>query len=165
MNKMIRRLIIGSAVAAASVTLLPVVTHTLRPLIKKGVRCGISAMETIKEEAEDIIAEAKLERMQQDMEKELIENDEELDEGGGKSSTFSFIPAAKDTFLPIVESGVKSVKTTIGTIKEEIEDLIVEAKMERSKQGADSELFNEINSQEFSDELETTLEKEINTKE
>ncbi|MED1507707.1 MULTISPECIES: hypothetical protein [Bacillus] len=68
---MIRKVVIGSTLALASAALLPVVRNTLRPLVESGARGVKSTFETIKEEVEDIIVEAKMDRMQKQFEKEL----------------------------------------------------------------------------------------------
>jgi gas vesicle protein len=75
--KMIRKVFIGSTLALASAALLPVVRNTLRPLVESGARGVKSTFETIKEEVEDIIVEAKMDRMQKQFEKELsyVEDD------------------------------------------------------------------------------------------
>jgi hypothetical protein len=75
--KMIRKVVIGSTLALASAALLPVVRNTLRPLVESGARGVKSTFETIKEEVEDIIVEAKMDRMQKQFEKELsyVEDD------------------------------------------------------------------------------------------
>jgi gas vesicle protein len=75
--KMIRKVVIGSTLALASAALLPVVRNTLRPLVESGARGVKSTFETIKEEVEDIIVEAKIDRMQKQFEKELsyVEDD------------------------------------------------------------------------------------------
>ncbi|CAM4055747.1 hypothetical protein [Bacillus paramycoides] len=74
---MIRKVVIGSTLALASAALLPVVRNTLRPLVESGARGVKSTFETIKEEVEDIIVEAKMDRMQKQFEKELsyVEDD------------------------------------------------------------------------------------------
>ncbi|MGE6365621.1 hypothetical protein ACQKD9_17820 [Bacillus paramycoides] len=74
---MIRKVVIGSTFALASAALLPVVRNTLRPLVESGARGVKSTFETIKEEVEDIIVEAKMDRMQKQFEKELsyVEDD------------------------------------------------------------------------------------------
>ncbi|MEH7460174.1 hypothetical protein V7183_24115 [Bacillus sp. JJ1127] len=59
---MIRKILVGSALAAASVSILSVAQNTLRPIMKAGIRGVKSATETLKEEIEDIIYEAKAER-------------------------------------------------------------------------------------------------------
>lgn len=74
---MIRKIVIGSTLALASAALLPVVRNTLRPLVESGAKGVKSTFETIKEEVEDIIVEAKMDRMQKQFEKELsyVEDD------------------------------------------------------------------------------------------
>ncbi|MGH0926093.1 hypothetical protein [Bacillus pacificus] len=74
---MIRKIVIGSTLALASAALLPVVRNTLRPLAQSGTKVVKSTFETIKEEVEDIIVEAKMDRMQKQFEKELsyVEDD------------------------------------------------------------------------------------------
>ncbi|PGU78651.1 hypothetical protein [Bacillus cereus] len=75
---MIRKIVIGSTLALASAALLPVVRNTLRPLVESGAKGVKSTFETIKEEVEDIIVEAKMDRMQKQFEKELSYVEEEL---------------------------------------------------------------------------------------
>ncbi|MDA2182109.1 hypothetical protein [Bacillus cereus] len=74
---MIRKIVIGSTLALASTALLPVVRNTLRPLVESGAKGVKSTFETIKEEVEDIIVEAKMDRMQKQFEKELSHVEEE----------------------------------------------------------------------------------------
>ncbi|MGE7767819.1 hypothetical protein [Peribacillus sp. NPDC096540] len=179
---MIRRIVIGSTLALATAALLPVVRNTVRPLVATGVKGAKSTLETIKEEMEDIIAEAKLERMQNQFEKELAESDIEINQTAErKRSTIALIPAAKNKLIPLVDTGVKSVKSTFETIKEEVEDLIVEAKMDRMQKQFDKQLSDveqdilgeqepsstqEItNEQEVTSEVEPTSELEFDNKE
>ncbi|MBE7102757.1 hypothetical protein FT637_06780 [Bacillus cereus] len=75
---MIRKVVIGSTLALASAALLPVVRNTLRPLVESGARGVKSTFETIKEEVEDIIVEAKIDRMQKQFEKELSYVEEDI---------------------------------------------------------------------------------------
>lgn len=75
---MIRKVVIGSTLALASAALLPVVRKTLRPLAESGARGVKSTFETIKEEVEDIIVEAKMDRMQKQFEKELSYVEDEI---------------------------------------------------------------------------------------
>ncbi|WP_439875350.1 hypothetical protein ACSLGG_06100 [Bacillus mycoides] len=75
---MIRKVVIGSTLALASAALLPVVRNTLRPLVESGARGVKSTFETIKEEVEDIIVEAKMDRMQKQFEKELSYMEEDI---------------------------------------------------------------------------------------
>ncbi|MCW9134118.1 hypothetical protein OF830_25315 [Bacillus paramycoides] len=74
---MIRKIFIGSALALATSALLPAVRNTLRPLVATGIKGAKSTFETIKEEVEDIIVEAKLERMQKQFDKELSHVEQE----------------------------------------------------------------------------------------
>lgn len=68
---MIRRVIIGTSLAVGAVVLLPIAKNTLGPLLVAGLKGAKSSIELIKEEVEDIIFEAKLEKAQQQFEKEL----------------------------------------------------------------------------------------------
>ncbi|MED1412619.1 hypothetical protein [Bacillus paramycoides] len=78
---MIRKVVIGSTLALASAALLPVVRNTLRPLVESGARGVKSTFETIKEEVEDIIVEAKMDRMQKQFEKELSYVEDDITDG------------------------------------------------------------------------------------
>lgn len=77
---MIRKILVGSALAAASVSILSVAQNTLRPIMKAGIRGVKSATETLKEEIEDIIYEAKAERALQKTLKNHERNIEEEEE-------------------------------------------------------------------------------------
>ena len=157
---MVRKIVIGSALAFATAALLPVVKKTLRPLAETGIKGAKSTFETIKEEVEDIIAEAKIERMQEQFDKELAKNTEEMtQEMERKNLAFTLIPAAKEKIRPIVDTGMKSIKSTFETIKEEVEDLIVEAKLEKKQKQAEKEL-SDIE-EEMMDDLEKPGIQEI----
>ncbi|MGE8203192.1 hypothetical protein ACQKP0_01315 [Heyndrickxia sp. NPDC080065] len=160
---MIRKIVIGSALAFATAALLPVVKKTLRPLAETGIKGAKSTYETIKEEVEDIIAEAKLERMQDKFDKELANDEEIKQEMERKNLAFTLIPAAKDKIRPLVDTGIKSVKSTIETIKEEVEDLIVEAKLERKQKLVDKEI-SDIE-EEIMDDKEAPSIQEITNEE
>jgi uncharacterized protein YicC (UPF0701 family) len=77
-QKHLEKIVIGAAIAMAASVLLPVVKTTLRSLAQSGKNEGIDlvekmkgAVQTIKEEVEDIIAEAQFERMVQKIDKEI----------------------------------------------------------------------------------------------
>ncbi|ERI06838.1 hypothetical protein [Aneurinibacillus aneurinilyticus] len=168
---MIRRIIIGSTLALATVALLPVVRNTLRPLVATGIREAKSTLETIKEEMEDIVAEAKLERMQKQFDKELAESDIEIDQTKGKSATIALVPKANSTLHPLVDAGVKSVKSTFETIKEEVrmqkqfdkEPLDIEQESISEQEVSSTEKIT--NEQEAISKEETIHVQEFNNKE
>ena len=68
----LRRIVIGSALALATTALLPVIKKTLRPImldLSKQMRYLIVAT---KEEIEDMAAEVKFERMRKSLDKEIF---------------------------------------------------------------------------------------------
>jgi hypothetical protein len=77
-QKNIDKIIIGTALAAAASTLLPIAKATLQPLAASGMQVGASLfqrarsiVQLAREEVEDIIAEAQFERMKQQLDKEI----------------------------------------------------------------------------------------------
>jgi hypothetical protein len=77
-QKHLEKIVIGAAIAVAASVLLPVVKTTLRSLAQTGKDEGIDlvekmkgAVQTVREEVEDIIAEAQFERMVQKMDREI----------------------------------------------------------------------------------------------
>jgi hypothetical protein len=68
----LRRIVIGSALALATTALMPVIKKTLRPImldLSKQMRYLIVAT---KEEIEDMAAEVKFERMRKSLDKEIF---------------------------------------------------------------------------------------------
>ncbi|MDR0266941.1 DUF5132 domain-containing protein [Paenibacillus sp.] len=51
------------------------------------------------------------------------------------------IPVIKECIYPLAVTGVKKAKSSVQLIKEEIQDIIVEAQFERMKQQFDEELI------------------------
>ncbi|TCZ75483.1 DUF5132 domain-containing protein [Paenibacillus albiflavus] len=51
------------------------------------------------------------------------------------------IPVIKESIYPLAVAGVKKAKSSVQLIKEEIEDIIVEAQFERMQQQFDQELI------------------------
>lgn len=82
-EKTIEKWLIGAALAAAAPTLLPIVKNILRPLATTGLHGTgdwIDRVKTttqvIREEFEDIVAEAQFERMKKQLDREMnMENE------------------------------------------------------------------------------------------
>ena len=68
---MIQRVVIGTSLAVGAYVLLPIAKDTFCPLLATGAKKAKSSVQMIREEIEDIIFEAKLEKAQQQFEKEL----------------------------------------------------------------------------------------------
>jgi hypothetical protein len=84
MEKNAEKWIVGAALAFAATTLLPIARQTLRPLAVSGIQGAMglldkakSAAQVMKEEVEDIVAEAKFERMKKQMDREIALSDHE----------------------------------------------------------------------------------------
>ncbi|TJY44149.1 DUF5132 domain-containing protein [Cohnella pontilimi] len=75
MERNVERLIVGAALGLAASTLLPI----LKPLASEGIQAfaGLAgrvkyAAQIIREEAEDIVAEAQFERMRKKLDREIM---------------------------------------------------------------------------------------------
>jgi hypothetical protein len=81
-QKQLEKVIIGATLAAAASVLVPIFKSTLPPLIRAG-REGVEelaertrgSISYVREEIEDIVAEAQFERMQKKFEREIASND------------------------------------------------------------------------------------------
>ncbi|KZE72432.1 DUF5132 domain-containing protein [Paenibacillus polymyxa] len=72
------KIVIGTALAIAASALLPIAKTTFRPIAEAGMQGGTSLLnrgksylQLAREEVEDIIAEAKFERMKKQLDQEI----------------------------------------------------------------------------------------------
>jgi hypothetical protein len=84
MEKNMEKWLVGAALAAAASTLLPIARQTLRPLAVSGIQGALgladrakSIVRVMKEEVEDIVAEAQFERMKKQMDQEIYDTQAE----------------------------------------------------------------------------------------
>ncbi|HJV45523.1 MAG TPA: DUF5132 domain-containing protein [Bacillota bacterium] len=77
-QRQIEKVIVGAAFTAAASVLLPILKETLPPTIRAGreglnslVHRGKDSLMYIREEIEDIVAEAQFERMKKQMDREI----------------------------------------------------------------------------------------------
>jgi hypothetical protein len=70
--------IVGAALTMAASVLLPIAKNTLRPMAETGIQgaiglmnCTKSTIQIVREEIEDIIAEAQFERMKKQLDREI----------------------------------------------------------------------------------------------
>jgi len=83
-QKNIDKIIIGTALTVAASALIPIAKSTLQPLAAAGMQgsAGLlqrvrSALQVVREEVEDIVAEAQFERMKRELDKEIAMMDNE----------------------------------------------------------------------------------------
>jgi hypothetical protein len=82
LEKNLDKWIVGAALVLTASTLLPIVKSTLRPIAQNGMQGtagllarGRTAMQLAREEIEDIVAEARFERMKKQFDKDIFSMD------------------------------------------------------------------------------------------
>jgi PHD/YefM family antitoxin component YafN of YafNO toxin-antitoxin module len=83
------KLIVGAALAFAASTLWPIVKNTLKPLAETGMQgaAGLTdriqyALQVVRDEIEDIVAEAQFERMRKQLDRDIAAEFASFEETG-----------------------------------------------------------------------------------